>query len=117
MSVNHKRERGEARPRTRYRKEMGFVTVGGQTMLGHPRDDVFKISLKVREIRLTVNRFKKENIIGIENNSTVTRQWHTADGIHEDIELKIRGPKMEPCGTPEVTGMKSEETPSSTTRW
>jgi len=67
---------------------MGFVTVGGQAMLGHPRDDVFKISLKVREIRLTVNRFKKENIIGIENNSTVTRQWHTGDGIHEDIENK-----------------------------
>ena len=88
MSVDHKRERGEACPRTRYRKEMGFVTVGGQTLLGHPRDDVFKISLKVREIRLTVNRFKKENIIGIENNSTVIRQWHTEDGIHGDIENK-----------------------------
>ena len=31
---------------------------------------------------------QKENIIGIENNSTVTRQWHTGDGIHEDTENK-----------------------------
>jgi len=87
---------------------MGFVTVGGQTMLGHPRDDVFKISLKVREIRLTVNRFKKE-IIGIPDSGTLEMEFMKI--------LKIRGPKMEPCGTPEVTGMKSEETPSSTTRW
>ena len=36
-----------------YRKEMGFVTVGGQAIVGHPLDDVFKITLNVREIRLT----------------------------------------------------------------
>jgi len=31
--------------------------------------------------------------------------------------LNIRGPRMEPWGTPEVTGTRSEVVPSSTTRW
>ena len=39
------------------------------------------------------------------------------EGEREIGFMKISGPRMEPCGTPEVTGVRVETLPSRTTRW
>ena len=48
-------------------------------------------------------------------------RWQSADRGILEIEfikmLNMRGPKIDPCGTPEVTGVVVDDLPSRTTCW
>ncbi len=66
------------------------------------------------DVVCVINWHEQHNVIGIQVEFGVRRERDLGNGVHEDNEEQWPY-RMEPRGTPEVTGVGGEDEPSRTT--
>ena len=71
--------------------------------------------MEMAKVLIIIYWLENEDIVGTKDKVAVLREGVREIGFIK--MLKISGPRMEPCGTPEVTGVRVETLPSRATRW